>query len=438
MRTFALAPLLALLVSTAACGEADAESSMNGPANEDRPSSGAANQDNGNGESEGAPNGEEVASMGGDPGGTTQPASAKHEPNAPEVQAFWKEFKNKDVDIAKEWAKDDGGRAWAGDFLAFHESLRQVALVDMYYATKSTEFLDEAERRMRVVLSLRDNQKNQKDVIRGKVLPSWGRYPDTGGGPRKDLWTVEMQQVGMITYPMAMAMKAIHDDAALKPKYGAFETELRDALVLAIDAFDGEWTDASSEGFYKFPKGYGRVWPAFEGAYLPYNRPLGLGRAMAYLVDVGVPAAKSDKYKERVKKLGAFFKGDTHKSGSHVVWNFATWNTSAENFSHAAIDASFIAIAGRYPWSGISKSDVNDFIASFEFLTKNPMQIASYVDGSGGGNGTFDAKDANQSCGRWLELADWVPKLTKNCGPALAAGFDSKQVGEAKVLRYGL
>jgi hypothetical protein len=100
--------------------------------------------------------------------------------SAAEAKTFWDRFAKDDEDVAKKWASDNGGRAWAGDYLAWKESFRQVALVEMYEATKDPAYLDELAKRIEVVFSLRDDKKNMKDVVRGKVVPAWGRYPDVG------------------------------------------------------------------------------------------------------------------------------------------------------------------------------------------------------------------------------------------------------------------
>jgi hypothetical protein len=157
---------------------------------------------------------------------------------------------------------------------------------------------------------------------------------------------------------------------------------------------------------------------------------------MVRLMEVGVGDSTEKRLRDRVSGMARFFLSRTHHDGQGLTWTFATWNTGTENTSHGSMDASFIALAGKHDYSSVGNGDVNDLIGTFKRITSDDKQVASFVNGHGGSEGSFDPKDANQSCGRWLELAEYDHSLVKRCATVLAKGFDSEQVGYAKTLRY--
>jgi hypothetical protein len=157
---------------------------------------------------------------------------------------------------------------------------------------------------------------------------------------------------------------------------------------------------------------------------------------MMMLADAGIDAQHRDKYQTRVRKMARFFLRRT-RAGAHgsVVWDFSVFNPSLENAAHASIAAEFIALAGQRKYTGVGRNDVDEFIATFRNMTRKhdemALDVAGHLDG-----GAMDQEDANQSCGRWLELAAYAPKLTQRCTWLLAHGFDTEQVGYAKTLRH--
>jgi hypothetical protein len=358
---------------------------------------------------------------------TRSTAVSKHK-----IDRFWKRFK--DDDIRKSWASENGGRKWAGDYLAWRESMRQRALVDMYLATKDVAFLDELVKRARVVFSLRDDVRGKRDKVRGRVMKAWGRYPDVGISHRTGTWVCEMVQNGMITYPIADFVRIAHRSSALRARYGDTIARFRKKLTDTVDAFDDDWDDMGDEGFYRFPKGYGKVYPYFEGRVLHYNRPLALGRTMMLLEQAGISDHHRHKYRKRVRMMARFFLRDTWrgKSGSRV-WYFSKFNPSVENVSHGGIIAGFIALAKKRDYTKVGRSDLEGFVETFLRITRHRDRIAATVDGKYGG---YDQKDSNQACGRWLDLAAHRRDLVRRCSWVLDHGFDTQQVGFAKSLRY--
>ena len=47
-----------------------------------------------------------------------------------------------------------------------------------------------------------------------------------------------------------------------------------------------------------------------------------------------------------------------------------------------------------------------------------------------------DPKDANQVCGRYLDLAAYQPAFANRCRTVIENGFDERQHGYAKMLRW--
>lgn len=353
-----------------------------------------------------------------------------------EVNRFWQRYTRDKEDIEKQWRSDNGGRPWGGDYLAWKESFLETALVDMYAATKDVAFLDELVKRADVVFSLRDDRINRKDEVRGKIVPAWGRFPDVGRTTRTGDWVCEMVQNGLITFPIAEFVHYADNSQGLRQHFGADKIDrYRDRLVETVDAFDADWDDNGGQGFYRFPNGYAKVYPPHEGRYLPYNRALLMGRTMIMLEASNIGDARKAKYRERVRNMAKFFLDDAKKvdSDSRLVWGYATWEQSPEDIAHGGLDVDFFAVAASHDYSSVGRADVDRFIGTFKQVSRDPNKIARSVDGHIGGG---DQKDANEACGRYLDLAAHDASLVKRCEKVIADGFDERQIGFAKTLRY--
>lgn len=350
-----------------------------------------------------------------------------------ELRKFWDRYRRDADDIEKSWRSNNGGRAWGGDFLAWKESFLETALVDMYVATKDPKLTDELVKRADIVFSLRDDRIHRKDEVRGKVVKAWGRFPDVGRETRTGDWVCEMVQNGLITFPIAELVSLADKSPALAARYGDKIDRYREWLVETVDAFDDDWDDGGSKGFYRFPRGYAKVYPPHEGRYLPYNRALVMGRTMVMLEDSKIGDAKKSKYRERVRKIARFFFDDAHTPGSRYVWGYAPWEQTKEDVSHGGLDVDFFAIAGKAGYSTVGRGDIDRFIETFQEITKQDGKLAMNVAGD---HGSGDQKDANEACGRYLDLAAYDARLVKRCEKVIRDGFDPKQLGYAKTLRY--
>ncbi len=357
-----------------------------------------------------------------------------------EVAQFWKRYNEREPksQIGKEWHEDNGGRAWAGDYLAWKESFVETSLIDMYMATRDVAFLDELVKRIDIVFDLRDDHledgKGRKDEVRGKVMPAWGRYPDVGRDTRSGVWVCEMVQNGLITYPIAEFVYLADNSQTLRQHFGDKIDRYRDRVVDTVDAFDPDWE--GSAGFYRFPNGYAKVYPPHDGRFLPYNRALVMGRTMIMLEGSKVGDDKKAKYRDRVRRMARFFLDDarTMDGGHRYMWTYARWEQSApEDASHGGLDTDFFAIAGKASYTTVGRQDIDRFIGTFENMSKNPSKIDGNVNGGDSGS---DQKDANETCGRYLDLAAHDPKLATRCEKVIADGFDEHQAGYAKMLRY--
>jgi hypothetical protein len=187
--------------------------------------------------------------------------------------------------------------------------------------------------------------------------------------------------------------------------------------------------------FYRFPKGYARVYPPHEGRYLPYNRALVMGRTMMMLEESKLSDSKRQKYRERVKKIARFFVENARHVEGRTVWEYATWTPppdGVEDSSHGGLDVGFIALAGQRSYTTIGKGDIDGFTATFKRIARDKGKIAQKVSGEYEG----DFKDSNETCGRWLDLAALDKGLAKTCSTVIGKGFDEHQAGYAKMLRW--
>jgi len=306
----------------------------------------------------------------------------------------------------------------------------------MYVATKDPKFLREATTRMDVVLSLRDDRIQRKDDVRGTVIPAWGRFADVGRETRSDTWVAEMVQNGLITYPIAELARVVEETPALKAELGEKAARYRDRVVETVEAFDADWDDAGEEGFYRFPKGYAKVYAAHEGRYLPYNRALVLGKTMIALEHTSIADAKKAKYRERVRNMARFFLHDATKidGDTRLAWSYATWAPEVEDVSHGGLDVAFFALAGKEDYSSVGDADVARFVETFEKISSNEKQLTSRVNGDTSGGS--DDEHSNETCGRYLDLAAHDRSLANRCKTVIEEGLDERQHGYAKMLRY--
>lgn len=356
--------------------------------------------------------------------------------SAQEKDVFWRKYERDRDDIEKKWKEENGGRAWAGDYLAWKESFLESALVDMFVATRDERFLDELVSRVDTVFSLRDDRIDRRDEVRGKVLPAWGRFPDVGRETRTGTWVCEMVQNGLITYPIAELVSIVERSENLGPKFGEKAARYRDRLIETVDAFDSDWDNDGAGGFYRFPRGYAKVYPPHEGRYLPYNRALLMGRTMMALAETNIGDAHRQKYRERVRNMAKFFLDDAHlpSDGDRIVWAYAPWEQTVEDVAHGGLDTDFFAIAGKHAeYTNVGRRDIDRFIQTFKRISNDPTKMAGAVNGDGGSG---DQRDHNEVCGRYLGLAAHDPSIAKRCEKVIANGFDERQAGYAKMLRY--
>jgi hypothetical protein len=129
-------------------------------------------------------------------------------------------------------------------------------------------------------------------------------------------------QVGQITTPAAAFVRLVHETPELHAKYKAKGDEFLSAIVQAADVFDHEWREDkdTKEGWYIWAKGCPNP---FDGADLPHNQYLALGRTMIHLAAIAPDAGAREKYKDRATKMARAFKNDL-KTGPKdtYIWSY--------------------------------------------------------------------------------------------------------------------
>lgn len=280
--------------------------------------------------------------------------------------------------------------------LAWGESYLLMSYVRMYEATGETKYLDKFVGRFRAVLSLRDDKKERRDVLRNRVMPAWGTGDYTNG--KWSCWNVH---AGMITYPAARFARLVKERKGLEAYAGAAR-EFTAAIEETVAAYDPEWHDGPNpdEGYY--------AGPSLGGKHLPLNQQNAIGRTCIELAEVTGKAA----YRERASKLAAFFKRRL-KLRDDGAYEWAYWaalqppyEQGREDISHAAINIDF---AFRCYEAGIvfTREDMERFAATFLKVVRKPDgRISDTV--AGAGSGRYAAQ-----IGRWGALASIQPEVAR-------------------------
>ncbi|NLC57839.1 MAG: hypothetical protein GX774_13465 [Armatimonadetes bacterium] len=283
-----------------------------------------------------------------------------------------------------------------GDY-AWSESYLLMAYVTMYEATGQTRYLDQLVSRFRVLLSLRDDRRQQRDELRGKVMAAWGttRYSDG----KRTCWNAH---AGMLTAPAAQFVRLVRERRALQQRYGAVAREFTTALEETVAAYDPEWRDGPNpdEGYY--------TEPSLGGKHLPLNQQNALGRT---LIALGKATGKA-AYRERATKLAAFLKRRLRlRPDGAYEWSYwpnlePPFTQGNEDISHAAINVDF---AVQCYENGIlfTQEEIRRLAATLlKVVIQGEGQYANDV--GGGGNGEYAAQ-----LGRWGRLAAVEPEVAK-------------------------
>lgn len=156
----------------------------------------------------------------------------------------------------KPLSNDEGQLAWG-------ESYRMMAYVEMYEATGDVSYLDKFVKRADAVLDCRDERKGITDDIRSRVVPAWSSTKYSKG--KRYCWIVH---AGMITYPIARFVMVARAEPALGTSYLDKAFKYLKLIEETCAAFDEEWRNGpnAGEGYY-----FGR----YLGKHLPAARVRG-------------------------------------------------------------------------------------------------------------------------------------------------------------------
>ena len=233
---------------------------------------------------------------------------------------------------------------------------------------------------------------------------------------------------GQLTFPLARFVRIVRETPGLRddPGYRATADRFLAACVAAVAVHDEDWRETpAGEGFYVIPKG---TPVRFDGAELPFNQALSLGRTLVELAAL----TGEEGYLRKVQAMARWLKGDLRVSAKGAyVWSYAWtrgsfhrgWTAEdgvsqylpshpgyrvAEDVDHGHIDIAFAVGAYRVlgPASGFTEADMQAFAATFvrNFITTDARGVPT----------VWDRVDASGAKGRrpnipaaWMPLAAW-------------------------------
>ncbi len=117
-------------------------------------------------------------------------------------------------------------------------------------ASKEERFLDLIVCTYDVILKNRDSNKNKYDVVRGRVLNSWGTSTKEHA---RGKWTNVVTTAGRITYPVSMFCKIVFNDEEFHPKYLDMAEEYLETIKMAVDEFNKDFRiiPGTDEGYFR-------------------------------------------------------------------------------------------------------------------------------------------------------------------------------------------
>jgi hypothetical protein len=220
-----------------------------------------------------------------------------------------------------------------GGEIAWGQSYQLSALVEMLDATRDPKYARLIVNLSDWIAKSRDDRRDLRDEVRGKVMPAWGSTNYSKG--IRYVWAVH---TGMITAPMARFVAVVRNDPALKERWGADADRLLKIAEEAVAAHDGEYREG--------PRAEeGHVYCPYLKKHLPLNMQNALARAWLAIDD----ATKTPKHRERITRLARFLKNRLRPmdDGSYVWAYWPPLDGAAESFediSHASINVDFMVL----------------------------------------------------------------------------------------------
>ena len=216
------------------------------------------------------------------------------------------------LNILKKADKNDTLRA---NIYAWQWAYGAQAAVLAYTATNDERFLDLIVSTYDVILKFRDSERNRPDVVRNRILHSWGtgRPPSEVKIDKKGWWSNAVTHTGRITYPVSSFCKVVFDDKRLHVKYLKKAQYYLQSVEDAVREFDKDFKVISDagEGYYLNP---------ISGRVEPLNHAHSMGNTLVMLYSI----SGNEEYRSKAEKLAKYFLSSvkTEENGSYVwVYN---------------------------------------------------------------------------------------------------------------------
>lgn len=220
-----------------------------------------------------------------------------------------------------------------GGEIAWGESYRLAALVEMLDATRDPKYAELAVKLSDWITMSRDDRQGLRDEFRDTVASAWGSTNYSKGA--RYVWAVH---TGMIVAPMARFAAVVRNDPRLREKWSKDADRLLKVAQEAVAVHDTDFREGpgGDEGY---------LHSLYLKKHLPLNMQNALARAWLAIDD----ATNTPKHRERVTRLAQFLKHRLRPmdDGSYV---WAYWPPlegradSFEDISHAAINVDFMVL----------------------------------------------------------------------------------------------
>jgi hypothetical protein len=220
-----------------------------------------------------------------------------------------------------------------GGEIAWGESYRLAALVEMLDAARDPKYAELAIKLSDWIAMSRDDRQGLRDEFRHQVVPAWGSTNYSKGA--RYVWAVH---TGMIVAPMARFAAVVRNDPRLKEKWSKDAERLLKVAQEAVAVHDADFREGpgADEGYLHSP---------YLKKHLPLNMQNALARAWLAIDD----ATLTPKHRERVTRLAQFLKHRLRSmdDGSYVWAYWPPLEGAADSFediSHAAINVDFMGL----------------------------------------------------------------------------------------------
>ncbi len=236
--------------------------------------------------------------------------------------------------------KADNNVEHRGNYYAWSWAYGARAAVLAYMASKEERFLDLIVCTYDVILRNRDSDRNKFDVVRGRVLNSWGTSTKKHA---RGKWTNVVTTAGRITYPVSMFCKIVFNDEELHHKYLDKAEEYLETIKKAVGEFNEDFKiiPGTDEGYFR---------RLTDKNVEPLNHAHAAGNTfvMLYLI------TGQEKYRKKAEYLARFFLSSVspEENGSYA-WAYQPSpedrkGNKAEPVWKGAITISFPILAYRH------------------------------------------------------------------------------------------